>query len=842
MSRALQEQRVQRVEADHVGAAAGGEGRQRLQAAEVAHPPVRRGVRGVELRRDPPDPLSALDGFRQEAARRHDDQRHAGHLVAGLDLQRVVAWRKRAGHGTRSDLDDRRLPVLEPVDQGQTVERHRPLMDGAPFLRDRPGDAARTRGQRQRHRRGQPVVADHQHRRQWTRPLGRAQRRKAGRGLRLVVRRHAHGSEQRLLGRRRGTDGTARGAAERRLDPHALGQKVDRVRLGQHPDDLPGPEPAVRRRFLAFAPEHVADGQFNGRQDLVRKIGQDRQRALAVDAPGDADGLRPDQLVAAAATADPCQQRQDTLAPDGQDALVPGQHSAMRLVGELGPGQAGEFHGTRGGGVGNPLAARRVAELGKASELLAPAAADSVGEFGAEIAEERERLRRPPFLAHEQHRDRGAQQIERGNGADRFRRRQGGDPVAHGAVADLVVVLQEGDERGGRQMGAGLAPGLPSLEGRRFALKRKSLGQGAAELRHVAVIVAVVAAALAGRRDVQPVVQVVGPLRVVPARLARGVELEPARLVGVVLEHEMDVSARAQLAANPFGEFRQQMARAVVDDRMDGIQPQAVEMELLEPIKRVVDHELADVSRIRAVVVDGSTPWRLVPLGEQRRVAAEVVALGAEVVVDHVEEDHQPAPVGGVDESLEILRAAIGRVGREQVDAVVAPVAAPGKSATGISSIAVTPSSYQVIELRDRGPEGALGRERADVELVEHGLLPGPPAPVRVGPGVGVRVHHLAGSVDIFRLVARRRIGDDRSVPEREPVAAAGRGPIGQHGMPAVLAALHRKAGVVARKNERDLRLLRRPEAEPCPSVGSQSGTERHVVRAQHAASPPSWT
>ena len=81
-----------------------------------------------------------------------------------------------------------------------------------------------------------------------------------------------------------------------------------------------------------------------------------------------------------------------------------------------------------------------------------------------------------------------------------------------------------------------------------------------------------------------------------------------------------------------------------------------------------------------AVEVDRRAPRRLVPLGEElRRVRVQVVAFGAEVVVDDVEQHHEPARVRGVDEALQILGRAVGRVGRELQHAVVAPVAAAGK-------------------------------------------------------------------------------------------------------------------------------------------------------------------
>ena len=72
------------------------------------------------------------------------------------------------------------------------------------------------------------------------------------------------------------------------------------------------------------------------------------------------------------------------------------------------------------------------------------------------------------------------------------------------------------------------------------------------------------------------------------------------------------------------------------------------------------------------------------------------------------------------------LRAAVGDVrgatGRRRRSP---SCARPGNSATGISSIAVTPSSAQLGQARGSAAvEGALGRERADVQLVDDELAP----------------------------------------------------------------------------------------------------------------------
>ncbi len=51
--------------------------------------------------------------------------------------------------------------------------------------------------------------------------------------------------------------------------------------------------------------------------------------------------------------------------------------------------------------------------------------------------------------------------------------------------------------------------------------------------------------------------------------------------------------AVSSLGAHAFSQFVQNMLRAVVEDRMHGVEPQAVQIELLDPVERVLDDELA---------------------------------------------------------------------------------------------------------------------------------------------------------------------------------------------------------------------------------------------------------
>jgi ABC-type thiamine transport system ATPase subunit len=89
------------------------------------------------------------------------------------------------------------------------------------------------------------------------------------------------------------------------------------------------------------------------------------------------------------------------------------------------------------------------------------------------------------------------------------------EPLAEGPVADLIVVLQEDDKGGGRQVGARLATCLV-LERRMLALINKTFRETASQLRMGMLrVVRVVTVLFAGQYRVQAVMQVIVPLRVV---------------------------------------------------------------------------------------------------------------------------------------------------------------------------------------------------------------------------------------------------------------------------------------------------------------------------------------
>ena len=90
--------------------------------------------------------------------------------------------------------------------------------------------------------------------------------------------------------------------------------------------------------------------------------------------------------------------------------------------------------------------------------------------------------------------------------------------------------------------------------------------------------------------------------------------------------------------------------------------------------------EIADEATPLAIEIETCAPRRGVALGKKiGRVQREVVAFGAEMVVDDVEYHHQAARVCGVDERFERIGRTIGRIGRKQQHAVVAPIASTRK-------------------------------------------------------------------------------------------------------------------------------------------------------------------
>ena len=200
--------------------------------------------------------------------------------------------------------------------------------------------------------------------------------------------------------------------------------------------------------------------------------------------------------------------------------------------------------------------------------------------------------------------------------------------------------------------------------------------------------------------------------------------------------------------------------------------------------------------------------------------------------------------MGGVDEARERLGAAVGRLRRAQVDAVVAPAARARELGDRHQLDGGDAELGERRQVRDRAVERALGGERADVQLVEHLRAERGGVERLVGPRERGRVDHARRPAQAVGLPARRRVGQ-RVAVEHELVVARRRvrarvdpvALVGQLEVGAVRrAATARAFGAQTRNSTRP------SPAGRAPSGCSQRVLSRHPARARRrraaAASP----
>ena len=161
---------------------------------------------------------------------------------------------------------------------------------------------------------------------------------------------------------------------------------------------------------------------------------------------------------------------------------------------------------------------------------------------------------------------------------------------------------------------------------------------------------------------------------------------------------------------------------------------------------------------------------RLAPIGLVLRAKvilgelSDVIAFGAEVVVNHVENDAQAGGVSLIDEAAEVVGPAVKPGRREQVDAVVTPAETAGEVGHRHHFQHRHAEVGQFLQFTGGRFVSPLLRERADVHLIDHLTLQAGAAPVLVGPGERRRIDDLRRAVRPLRLEARRGIRIGRGV------------------------------------------------------------------------------
>ena len=133
--------------------------------------------------------------------------------------------------------------------------------------------------------------------------------------------------------------------------------------------------------------------------------------------------------------------------------------------------------------------------------------------------------------------------------------------------------------------------------------------------------------------------EVVGPHRVqtVTTRLDR-LEIAHVVLAGFGDEHGLAVGRDG--GAHGLRQLGQDVGRRAVEDGVRRVQAQPVGVVFVDPESRILQDKPAHPLAVRSVVVDGLAPGRVVAIGEVIRAeVAQVVPVGSEMVVDHVEDD-----------------------------------------------------------------------------------------------------------------------------------------------------------------------------------------------------------
>ncbi len=285
-----------------------------------------------------------------------------------------------------------------------------------------------------------------------------------------------------------------------------------------------------------------------------------------------------------------------------------------------------------------------------------------------------------------------------------------------------------------------------------LALVEEAVLGGGDELLRRAFIVGVVSLAPARERDHRRVMKVVVPEAVEPVA-----ENHP-RVLRLVLADD-DGRAPPRGAAHLARQRREKVLVRVVRDALRGVEAEAVEVELLDPVARVREEELADGRGVPAVEVDGGAPLGLVPFGEVvLRELREVVAVRPEVVVDHVEDDGDVLLMSFVDEAAQVVGLAVEPRRREEADAVVAPAEATREIGHRHQLDARHAQARKLFQLRRRRRERPFAREGADVQLVDDLPLERRALPLRVGPAERRRVYDARVAVRPFGLKAGRGV------------------------------------------------------------------------------------
>src|ERR1039458_621141 len=144
-----------------------------------------------------------------------------------------------------------------------------------------------------------------------------------------------------------------------------------------------------------------------------------------------------------------------------------------------------------------------------------------------------------------------------------------------------------------------------------------------------------------------------------------------------------------------------------------------------QPVESVVDEEVPHDSAVEAIEVDAVSPGSRVPISEELwRVGPEIISFRAKVVVDNIQQNHEPAVMGTLNQLFEIFGSAVSAIGSEGEDSVVTPVALAGKVGNWHQLHGSDSQIREIVESLAHGGERPRRGEGSHVQFIENGLFP----------------------------------------------------------------------------------------------------------------------
>lgn len=439
-----------------------------------------------------------------------------------------------------------------------------------------------------------------------------------------------------------------------------------------------------------------------------------------------------------------------------------------------------------------------------------------------EIDEEEEGTVAGKLLAHVEHGDGGGEEEKRGGGALGFGGCELVEAESVGVIADEVVVLDGADE--GFEVDAiRLSPaGHADLRGEEGGLEDVAAGEGEFEI--VGRVLAGGAVLVRSELGEDAVKEVVAPEG---GHLAAALVewSEQFGVEDVALGNEVDLALKAgaeigHAGSDVVGDVR----LGFVGDAVDGVEAQAVEVEVLDPVADVFEDPGAGDAGVVSVEIGSIAPRCPMLVRDVAAEVVEVVPLGAEVVVNHVEDDRDATSVGCGDEVAQRFRAAQCVLRREEMDAVVTPVPATPALGERHEFDGGDAEVHEFIESCDGGGVTAFVGEGAEVELVDDEVRFGQALPGGVTAGEISWIDQLRLAVRSVGLESTAGVGSAFTERKLEGVAVAMLCGDSERKVTFV-AALHRFRRM-SFEAEADGRTLGCPEVEGDGAVGMELGAD----------------